>query len=115
MTETKKKRRHMTGKGPDDLPLEDYDVSQPDIYQQMTFAGFFEKMRKEEPIHYCKDSSYGPYWSITKFKDIMDVEAKTDIFSSYPTISIVDFKDDVQFEAFIGMDDPKHAEQRKMG
>ena len=70
----KKKYRHMDGIGPYDIPLEDYDMSQREPFQNNTFWSFFDRMRQEDPIHYCKDSKFGPFWSVTKFKDIVEVE-----------------------------------------
>ncbi len=113
-TMTKKKYRHMVGIDPYDIPLEDYDLSQRELYQQMTFPGFFERLRKEEPVHYCKDSKFGPYWSITKFQDIMEIEGNPEVFSSEPSIAILDFGDEMpRVPMFIAMDEPKHSEQRR--
>lgn len=113
-TQPKKSYRHMVGKEPYDIALEDYDVSQRELYQNMTFPGFFERLRKEEPVHYCKESRFGPYWSVTKFKDIMEIEGNPEIFSSEPTIAILDFGDTLpKIEMFIAMDEPKHGQQRR--
>lgn len=106
--------RHMVDKGPYDVALEDYDVSQRELFQNMTYDGFFERLRNEDPIHYCKDSKFGPYWSITRFEDLVDAERATDIFSAEPTISIQDFGGEVDLPPmFIAMDEPKHGEQRR--
>ncbi len=113
-TQPKKRYRHMVGKDPYDVALEDYDVSQRELFQNMTFPGFFERMRKEEPVHYCKDSKFGPFWSVTKFKDILEVEGNPEIFSSEPTIAMLDFGDTLpKIEMFIAMDEPKHGQQRR--
>lgn len=111
----KKKYRHMVGKKPNEVALEDYDMSQRELYQNMTFAGFFERMRNEDPVHYCKDSKFGPFWSITKFKDIIEIESNPEVFSSEPTIGILDVADAGIPEApmFIAMDEPKHGQQRR--
>ena len=110
----KKKFRHMVGIDPYDIPLEDYDVSQRELYQNMTFPGFFERMRKEDPVHYCKDSKFGPFWSITKFQDIMEIESNPEIFSSEPTIAMLDFDEGLAgARMFIAMDEPEHGRQRK--
>ena len=29
------------------------------------------RLRDEAPVHYCPQSQYGPYWSITRFDDIL--------------------------------------------
>ncbi|MBL4865031.1 MAG: cytochrome P450, partial [Pseudomonadales bacterium] len=75
---------------------------------------FFDRMRKEDPVHYCKDSKFGPYWSVTKFADIMTVEGDHETYSSEPSISLMDPKEgDMDFEAFIVMDEPRHGNQRR--
>ncbi len=56
---------------PHTMPIEDMDVSNPMLFKADAFWPYFERMRKEDPVHYCKKSAFGPYWSITKFNDIM--------------------------------------------
>jgi hypothetical protein len=55
-------------------PLSAIDVSDPAIYQQDTWQPLFARLRREAPIHYCAESCYGPYWSVTRYNDIMAVE-----------------------------------------
>ncbi|MFP6806207.1 MAG: cytochrome P450 [Pseudomonadales bacterium] len=100
------------------IPLDEIDVSQPILLQQDRWQPYFERLRAEDPIHYCKESLFGPYWSITKFNDIMEVEKDTVRFSSDKDITIFD-GDDSDSERretpmFIAMDPPKHDEQRKV-
>lgn len=103
----------MYGKDPYSIPLEEYDVSQPRLFMTDTMWGYFDRLRKEDPVHYCKDSENGPYWSVCKYKDIVEVENNPAVFSSEPAISIVDPREDFQVEMFIAMDEPKHGQQRK--
>ena len=58
----------------DDIPLDQIDVSDPGLYQTDSFYPYFKRLRREDPVHYCADSPYGPYWSITRYDDIMKVE-----------------------------------------
>ena len=51
--------------------LEEFDVSDPALYQNDTWYPWFERLRREAPVHYCRDSLYGPYWSVSKYKDVM--------------------------------------------
>ena len=106
-------RTSMMGIDPYDIPLEDYDVSQRDLYRSNTSWGFFERLRKEDPVHYCKDSEFGPYWSITKFDDISAIDGNHEIFSSEPVISIADPIQDFKTPMFIAMDEPSHGNQRR--
>ena len=47
--------------------LEDFDVSSARLMQSNKHWDFFARLRDEAPVHYCKDSMFGPYWSITRF------------------------------------------------
>lgn len=93
------------------------DVSSAELWTQNTWRPIFAKMRAEDPVNYCADSFFGPYWSITKYDDIVAVEGDAATFSSsweHGGIVIFDMKDtNVQLRMFIAMDDPEHAEQRK--
>lgn len=98
---------------PYEVPLDRIDVSQAELHEQNAHWPFFERLRKEDPVHYCANSEFGPYWSVTKFNDIAYVEKNHEIFSSQPTVTISDPpKDAIPFEAFLQMDPPKHDEQR---
>ena len=58
------------------------DVSNPMIFKNDAFRPIFARLRKEAPVHYCKESPFGPYWSITRFHDIMAVDKNHHDFSS---------------------------------
>jgi len=105
-------RLRMLDSDPYAVSLDRIDVSQAELYEHDAHWGFFERLRKEDPVHYCADSEYGPYWSVTKFDDIMHVEKNHQIFSSEPTITISEPQEDLPFQSFIQMDPPKHDEQR---
>ena len=101
------------GEDPWSMPLADIDVSRPELFQTDTIWPYFERLRAEDPVHYCADSQFGPYWSITKFNDIMAVEKNHHAFSSAWGIVLPDRPEDFQTPNFIGMDPPKHDAQRK--
>ena len=104
----------MYGRDPYSVPLDEIDVSQPDLFYSNTMWGFFDRLRKEEPVHFCKDSVQGPYWSVTKYKDIMAVEGDHDTFSSANQITLLQRKGEMQKTvSFIQMDEPEHGNQRR--
>jgi cytochrome P450 len=97
------------------LPLDRFDVSDPALYQTDSYAPFFARLRREDPVHYTAESRFGPYWSVTKFKDIMAVEVNHKVFSSEGGgIQIIDQPKELNRPSFIRMDPPKHDEQRKV-
>ncbi len=98
------------------LPLDQIDVSNPKLFQDNIYYPYFERLRREDPVHYRKDGMYGSFWSVTKFKDIMSVETRPEIFSSDAQlggISITDRPARYRRSSFISMDPPRHDEQRK--
>ena len=96
------------------MPLEDINVAQPELFQNNTFWPYFERLRKEAPVHYCREHEHGPYWSVTKYNDIMHVDTNHGIFSSEGGITIAEQDEDFQLPMFIAMDPPKHDAQRKV-
>jgi len=98
------------------LPLADIDVGQPELFRSNTIWPYFERLRKEDPVHYCPQSRVGAYWSVTKYKDIMHVATNHAMFSSDVSlggIGIQNTKPDYRRESFITMDEPRHSLQRK--
>jgi cytochrome P450 len=98
---------------PYSVPLDQIDMSLADLYQQNLHWTYFERLRKEDPVHYCANSPFGPYWSITKFDDILHVDKNHEIFSSEPAITIGDFAEDFETPNFIVMDPPDHDVRRR--
>lgn len=94
-------------------PLDELDISLPRRFLDNSFWGFFERMRREDPVHYCRESMFGPYWSITKFNDIMEIDRDHETYSSDPGITLVDRQEDFSTPNFIAMDPPKHDVQRR--
>jgi len=64
------------------IPLEDIDVGHPELFRTDSFWPYFDRLRREDPVHYCKESLFGPYWSVTKYNDIMEIETNHAVFSS---------------------------------
>ena len=101
------------------IPIDEIDVSRPSLFQQDTIGLFFDRLRKEEPVHYCRESHVGPFWSITKFDDIMAVDTNHKVFSSEAKLGGIAIQDmhsvegALELEMFIAMDPPKHDQQRK--
>ncbi|HIG41958.1 MAG: cytochrome P450 [bacterium] len=95
------------------IPLDEIDPSDPTLYETDSHWSMFERLREEAPVHFCKESPFGPYWSVTKFADISEVEKNHQVFSSEPAVFIGDNPEDFQLDMFIAMDPPRHDEQRK--
>jgi cytochrome P450 len=100
-----------------DLPLDQINVAQPGLFQADAIWPYFERLRREDPVHFCGESEYGPYWSVTKFNDIMAVETNHQLFSSEASLGGITIIGEPGMNrdrhSFISMDPPKHDVQRK--
>ncbi|MBI1197784.1 MAG: cytochrome P450 [Phenylobacterium sp.] len=97
-------------------PLEDLDPGNPDLFLNDAHWPYFERLRREAPVHWCKDSEFGAYWSVTRYNDIMAVDTNHQVFSSDAAlggITIRDARPDLRRPSFIAMDPPRHDVQRK--
>jgi len=97
------------------------NIADPDIWLNYEYFPIFEKMRREDPVHYCAESTYGPYWSVTRYEDIMAVDTNHAVYSSEADFGGIVIDDRIAIDpetnyksaSFISMDQPKHDDQRK--
>ena len=95
-------------------PLDQLNPAQPELFQADAHWAMFERLRKEDPVHYTAEHEFGPYWSITKYNDIMAVDTNHEVFSSEGGITIANQDaGEGPLPMFIAMDPPRHDEQRK--
>ncbi|MEM7766079.1 MAG: cytochrome P450 [Pseudomonadota bacterium] len=98
---------------PWDLPLDQIDVSNSELFLHDRHGAYFRRLRQEDPVHYCADSPHGAYWSITRYDDIVAVDSNHRVFSSAGNIVIGDQSDEFAIPMFIAQDPPVHDVQRK--
>src|SRR5919107_897629 len=97
-------------------PLKDFHPGAPKLFQNDTLWPWFERLRKEEPVHYCTNAPIEPYWSVVKYNDIMHVDTNHGLFSSDSTLGGIGIRDvpkGYDWPSFIAMDQPRHSSQRK--
>ncbi|MBX9607815.1 MAG: cytochrome P450 [Gammaproteobacteria bacterium] len=102
------------------VPLDEIDVSNPRLYQDDVIGPYFARLREEAPVHWCARSAYGPYWSITRYQDIVTVNADdTRVSCSYELGGHILGYDTmfrshgVDARMFQSTDPPVHTAQRK--
>ena len=103
---------------PADIDLEHFNIADREIWRQDKFHQYFARMRKEAPVHWCppENSGVGGFWSLTKYKDIMEVDINWKDFSSsweHGGIVLGQPTEGFELPMFIAMDPPKHDVQRK--
>jgi cytochrome P450 len=111
------------------LPLAQLNPARTQRFQDGDHWPVFERLRREDPVHFTPDSEFGPYWSITKWIDIMSVDTNHEAFSSAEGISLPNLAaveeqrrvmEQLNMErprrgnaGFITMDEPDHGPARK--
>jgi cytochrome P450 len=96
-------------------PLDQVNPAQPALFAADAMWPVFERLRKDAPVHFTAESDYGPFWSITRYDDIVGVDSDYEAFSSAEGIGLGSNTQGSgpRLPMFIGMDPPKHDEQRK--
>jgi cytochrome P450 len=92
------------------------DVGDPKLYREDSWRPHFARLRREDPVHYHPESPYGPYWSVTRYADILKVELDHATYSSSQELGGIQIADQAkgsELPNFIRMDPPRHTAQRK--
>ncbi|MBS0472807.1 MAG: cytochrome P450 [Proteobacteria bacterium] len=117
MLDVLKKRYAEAREKAEATPLDAFDVSDPELFRGDTLWPWFERLRREDPVHRCNQSAFGPYWSVTKHRDIIAVDSNHRVFSSDSElggITIFDGPQPREQTSFISLDPPDHDQQRKV-
>jgi len=109
------------------LPLAELNPARTDRFQNDTIWPVFERLRREDPVHFTAYSDFGAYWSVTRWDDIMAVDTNHIDFSSAEGIALPNRRALAEEEAalraigqeprrgragFITMDEPEHSVHR---
>ena len=96
------------------IPLDQLDVADPQLFQDDVWPDWFARLRRDDPVHFHSESRFGPFWSVTKYADIITLEATPSVFSSASGITLADQEAEYRLPMFIAMDPPKHDAQRRV-
>jgi cytochrome P450 len=96
------------------MPLDAINPASPALFRDDSIWPYFERLRKEAPVHWAVSPVFGGYWSVTRYEDILAVDTNHEDFSSEPTIVLPDPEPDFTLQMFIAMDPPRHEQQRKV-
>lgn len=93
----------------------------PSAYaDEVNFHAALKHLRAEAPISWVEVHGYKPFWAITKYADILDIERANTVFTNSPRPVLVTAEsDEVQasmgISTLIHMDDPQHRVVRAIG
>lgn len=102
-----------------DMPLEEINPVWNRLFSENRMLEYFERLRREDPVHFNETEVAGRYWSLTRYEEIKAVDTDHKNFSSAHGITL-GFPIDqplpegaLDISLFIAMDQPKHDVQRK--
>ena len=93
--------------------LDSFDVSRASMFSKDKRRPNFKRLREDSPVHFHRDSAFGPYWSVTTFDHIMAVDKNNQQFSSASGITLVVADPSLPATSFITADQPRHGPERK--
>jgi cytochrome P450 len=102
-----------------ELPLEEINPVWNRLFAENRMLEYFERLRRDDPVHFNETEVAGRYWSLTRYEEIKAVDTDHVNFSSAHGITL-GFPIDqplpegaLDVSLFIAMDPPKHDVQRK--
>ena len=94
-------------------PLETLDPSEGTLWSRGLLLDYLARLRRDDPVHWSPTGPSGPFWSITRFNDIVAVDSNHADFSSDRDITVGDQPAEFAIRNFIAADPPVHDVQRK--
>ncbi len=105
--------------------VDDAIVSAKTYAEPKAYDALFAELRRTTPLRWTQPTGYRPFWTVTKHKDIQQVESKPDIFLNAPRLLLRTVQDEertrrltggstVLLRNLVNMDAPDHAVYRKL-
>lgn len=116
----------MTADAITNQPLSALDVTSPSAYAD--FDGIHEKYRRlraEAPVSWQECEGYLPYWAVTKYDDVIEIERQNELFINDPRLTLMEEEvidaikeqtggDRHIIRSLVDMDNPDHFKYRKL-
>lgn len=102
--------------------LDDIDLADPTFHTSGKADGVFRVLRREAPVHWSPSrGAWEPFWSLTRYHDIMHVSRNPQLFSSAKGQGIAAVNADPSLliydnlgKMLLTMDPPRHARLRRL-
>jgi cytochrome P450 len=85
----------------------------------------FSMLRSEDPVHWTEPNGYRPFWTVSKHRDVMEIEKQNDKFINAPRTKLLSIEFESKVKEAMGgrpmlvrainqMDNPDHAKYKKL-
>ena len=86
----------------------DNAIASPATYaDEARIHAIFAQLRKEDPVHWTAPEGFRPYWAITKYADILEIERLNDKFLNEPRTTLLNAQTEKDLAGMWGGPDPK--------
>jgi cytochrome P450 len=85
----------------------------------------FSMLRHDDPVHWTEPNGYRPFWTVSKHRDVMEIEKQNDKFINAPRTKLLSIEFETKVKEAMGgrpmlvrainqMDNPDHAKYKKL-
>jgi cytochrome P450 len=85
----------------------------------------FSMLRRNDPVHWTEPNGYRPFWTVSRHKDVMEIEKQNDKFINAPRTKLLSIEFESKIKEAMGgrpmlvrainqMDNPDHAKYKKL-
>jgi len=67
-----------------------------------TYDEIFSTLRREEPVRWTESEGYRPFWTVSKYNDIIEIERQNDKFLNEPRLNLVPLAEEETIKARTG-------------
>ena len=86
----------------------DNAIADPRTYgDEKTIHALLADLRKNDPLHWTEPEGFRPYWAVTKYADILEIEKLNDKFRNEPRSTLMNIQTEHDLAAMWGGPDPK--------
>nr|WP_180203593.1 cytochrome P450 [Pseudomonas sp. SbOxS1]NYU03320.1 cytochrome P450 [Pseudomonas sp. SbOxS1] len=100
------------------MKLGDIDLSDVHVFEQAVPYDYFAFLRSEHPVSWTARPNGTGFWSVTRYKDITEVEANPEVFSSRTNVTPAEVPEETLAATVDRMiilsDPPRHGALRKL-
>jgi len=86
----------------------DNAIADPATYaDEPRIHALLKELRDNDPVHWTEPGGFRPYWAVTKYADILEIERQADKFLNEPRSTLMNIQTEHDLAAMWGGPDPK--------
>src|SRR3982074_2235887 len=66
------------------------------------YDDIFNRLRREEPVRWTEPEGYRPFWTVSKYNDIIEIERRNDKFINWPRLTLLSAEEEEKIRNGLG-------------